>query len=188
MSEKTLANPAAVGLAGFGGTTLLLQFHNLGWCGVSPILWTALFFGGLMQLLAGMKEFQTGNTFGFVAFSTYGAFWMALAGILLGTHFGILSPAANDLGWFLVMFTIITAIFFLGAMRLSCTHAVLFLTLLLGFIFLDLCTLGGEGLAFFKTVAAIDLIICAATAWYLMAHVALTPLKMNIPIGNPWVK
>ena len=188
MTEKPLANPAVVGLAGFGGTTLLLQFHNLGFCGASPILWTALFFGGLMQLMAGMKEFETGNNFGFAAFCSYGAFWMALSGILLGTHFGILKPTTTDLGWFLIMFTLITAIFLVGAIRLTCTHAVLFLTLLLGFVFLDISHLGGSAMSFFNIIAGVDLIICALTDWYLMAHIALTPLKMNIPLGNPWVK
>jgi len=187
LSDKTLANPAVVGLAGFGGTTLLLQFHNLGWAGAGPVLWTALFFGGLMQLLAGMKEFQTGNNFGFVAFSSYGAFWMSLAGILLGTHFGILQPTTVDIGWFLVMFTLLTAIFFVGAMRISSAHAVLFLTLLLGFIFLDISHLGGPDMAFFNIVAAIDLIICALTAWYIMAHVMLAPLNVKLPLGKPWV-
>jgi uncharacterized protein len=186
LSEKTLANPAVVGLAGFGGTTLLLQFHNFGLCGASPVLWTALFFGGLMQLMAGMKEFQTGNNFGFVAFSTYGAFWMSLAGILLGSHFGILQPTTVDIGWFLVMFTFITAIFLIGAVRISGAHGLLFLTLLLGFIFLDISHLGGPALSFFTTIAAIDLVVCALTAWYIMAHVALTPLNVAIPLGKPW--
>ena len=188
MSEKSLANPAVVGLAGFGGTTLLLQFHNFGWYGASPILWTALFFGGLMQLMAGMKEFETGNNFGFAAFSSYGTFWMALGGILLGTHFGILQPTTIDLGWFLVMFTLITCIFFLGAIRISSAHGLLFLTLLLGFIFLDISHLGGPAMSFFNIVAAIDLVICALTAWYIMAHIALTPLRMTIPLGKPWVE
>lgn len=182
-----LANPAVVGLAGFGGTTLLLQFHNFGWCGASPVLWTALFFGGLMQLMAGMKEFQTGNNFGFVAFSSYGAFWMALGGILLGTHFGILQPTTADLGWFLVMFTLLTAIFLIGAIRISRAHALLFLTLLLGFAFLDVSHLSGPELSSFTRVAAVDLTICAFTAWYIMAHVALGPLKVRIPLGKPLV-
>ena len=55
MSEKPiLGNPAVVGLAGFGGTTLLLQFHNLGLCGVGPVIWAAIFFCGLAQLIAGL--------------------------------------------------------------------------------------------------------------------------------------
>jgi succinate-acetate transporter protein len=187
VNEKTLANPAVVGLAGFGGTTLLLQFHNFGWCGASPVLWTALFFGGLMQLMAGMKEFQTGNSFGFAAFSSYGAFWMALGGILLGTHFGILQPTAADLGWFLVVFTLITAVFLIGAVRMSRAHGLLFLTLLLGFVFLDISHLAGPALSFFTTVAAVDLTICALSAWYIMAHITLEPLNVRIPLGKPFV-
>ncbi len=186
--ERALANPAAVGLAGFGGTTLLLQFHNLGLAGSGPVLWTALFFGGLMQLMAGMKEFETGNSFGFAAFSSYGAFWMALGGILLGSHYGILEPTEVDTGWFLVVFTLITAIFFIGAMRISSAHAVLFLTLLLGFIFLDISHLGGPELSFFNIVAAVDLIICALAAWYIMAHIILTPMNVKVPLGKPWIK
>lgn len=187
MNEKTLGNPAVVGLAGFGGTTLLLQFHNFGWCGASPVLWTAFFFGGLMQLIAGMKEFQTGDNFGFVSFSSYGAFWMALGGILLGTHFGILQSTTADLGWFLVMFTLLTAVFLIGAVWISRAHGLLFSTLFLGFAFLDVSHLGGPALSFFTRVAAVDLTVWALTAWYIMAHVALGPLNVRIPLGKPLV-
>jgi succinate-acetate transporter protein len=141
----------------------------------------------LMQLMAGMKEFETGNNFGFAAFSSYGAFWMALGGILLGTHFGILQPTTADLGWFMVMFTVITAIFLVGAVRLSRAHGVLFITLLLGFIFLDISHLGGPAMSFFTIVAAVVLIVCALSAWYIMAHIALAPLKVRIPLGKPMV-
>ena len=179
-------NPAVVGLAGFGGTTLLLQFHNLGWCGASPILWCALFFGGLMQLMAGMKEFETGNNFGFAAFSTYGAFWMALGGILLGTHYGILNNTTTDTGWFLVMFTVITLLFFLGSMKISGTHAFLFLTLYLGFIFLDISHLGGP--AIFTKIAGVDLILCACAAWYLMVYIIFDQLGWKLQLGKPWIQ
>ena len=116
MTERPLGNPAVVGLAGFGGTTLLLQFHNLGLCTTGPVLWCAFFFGGLMQLLVGLQEFRTGNNFGFAVFSTYGAFWMTLGGIFLGTHYDILGITTTDIGWTLVMFTAITFIFFIGSM------------------------------------------------------------------------
>ncbi len=138
-----------------------------------------------MQLMAGMKEFQTGNDFGFAAFSSYGAFWMAIAGILLGTHFGILQPTTVDIGWFLVMFTLITAIFFVGAIRISFAHGLLFLTLLLGFTFLDISHLCGPAMSFFTIIAAVDLVICALVAWYIMAHVILTPLNVKVLWGDP---
>jgi len=79
MTENKAANPAVVGLAGFGITTLLLQIHNLGLCGVGPVFCAAVMFGGLAQMIAGYFEFKCGNNFGFSAFVSYGAFWLGLA-------------------------------------------------------------------------------------------------------------
>ncbi len=179
-------NPAVVGLAGFGGTTLLLQFHNLGWAGPGVVLWMAIFFGGLAQLMAGMQEFKTGNNFGFCAFSTYGAFWLTIGGIFLGKHFGILNITNTDIGWTLVVFTLITFILFTGAIRQNGMLAFTFLTLLLGFIMLDISHLGGP--AIWTKIAAIDLIICALSAWYLMAHIFFAQMDVNLPVGKAWVK
>ena len=74
----------------------------------------------------------------FGAFSTYGALWMALAGIYAGMHFGILTPSTTDIGWFLVAFTAPTIVYTLAACRVSGAHSLLFVTLLIGFIGLDL--------------------------------------------------
>ncbi|MEJ2226138.1 MAG: acetate uptake transporter [Syntrophobacterales bacterium] len=82
-TEIKIGNPAVVGLAGFGMTTLLLQFHNLGWVAISPIIWLGFIFGGFAQLIAGFLEFRTGNNFGFCAFSGYGAFWISLAFLVI---------------------------------------------------------------------------------------------------------
>ena len=72
------ADPAPLGLAGFALTTFLLSGHNASF--IPDLIWVgpALFYGGLAQLLAGMWEFRNRNVFGATAFSTYGAFWMAL--------------------------------------------------------------------------------------------------------------
>jgi uncharacterized protein len=180
-----LSNPAVVGLAGFGGTTLLLQFHNLGWSGTGCLLWTALFFGGLMQLIAGFKEFSTGNNFAFAAFSTYGAFWMALAGIYLGIHFDIMSISTTDIGWFLVSFTLITSIYMVASFRANWALSFLFFTLLLGYIFLDVSHLGGP--AFLTMVAGVDLIICGLTALYVMASIVLAQFGWVLPLGKGWL-
>jgi len=182
-----LANPAAVGLAAFGATTLLLQFHNLGFVGVNVVMWLAFFFGGITQLIAGFLEFKTGNNFGFAAFTTYGAFWIALGGIWLNDQLGFTPIPGTDLGWFLVVFTLITGIFFIGSLKQSSALAWVFLTLLVGFILLDMGHLIPGG-AFFNQIAGGELIICALTAWYLMAHVILTPLGINLPAGKPWIK
>ena len=185
MGEKALGNPAVVGLAGFGGTTLLLQFHNLGWWGAGALLWCALFFGGLMQLIAGMKEFATGNNFGFAVFSTYGAFWMAIAGIYLGIHFNIMNITTADVGWFLVAFTFITFIYMIGSFRISWVLSFVFFTLFLGFILLDISHIAG--LAALTTVAAVDLILCALAALYIMAEIVLGQFGWKLPVGRGWL-
>jgi succinate-acetate transporter protein len=187
MKAPLLANPAAVGLGGFGATTLLLQIHNLGLIGVGPVMWLAFFFGGLAQLVAGFQEFKTGNNFGFAAFTTYGAFWIALAGIWLNAQLKFTAISSVEVGWFLVVFTGLTAIYFIGSLKQNSTLAWVFLTLLIGFILLDIGHLV-PGAGVFNTIAAVELIVCALLAWYLMAHVILTPLGFNVPAGKAWIK
>ncbi len=112
--------------------------------------------------------------------------WLVIGGILLGTHYQILNITTTDIGWTLVMFTIITCIFFIGAMRQNTMLSITFLTLVLGLILLDLGNLGG-GAVWIK-VAAVDLIICAFSAWYMMAHVILAQVNLVLPMGKPWIK
>jgi uncharacterized protein len=183
----SLSNPAAIGLGAFGATTILLQLHNLGLAGTGVVIWLAFFFGGLAQFIAGLQEFKTGNNFGSAAFVTYGAFWMALGGIFLSTQMGIFSITGTDVGWFLVVFTGLTLIYFIGAMKQNSALAWVFLTLFLGFVLLDIGHLVPNA-AVFNKIAAVELIACALIAWYLMAHVILAPLKINIPAGKPWIK
>ena len=115
--KPALANPAAVGLGAFGATTILLQFHNLGFVSVGAVMWMALAFGGFAQLVAGFLEYRNGNNFGFAAFTTYGAFWIALGGIWLNTQLKFAAISTTDVGWFLVVFTGLTAIYFIGSLE-----------------------------------------------------------------------
>jgi succinate-acetate transporter protein len=186
-SEKGLANPAAVGLGAFGATTMLLQFANLGFVSIGPVMWLAFFFGGLAQLVAGFLEYRNGNNFGFAAFTTYGAFWIALGGIWLNAQLKFTAISTTDVGWFLVVFTMLTVIYFIGSLKQNSAMAWVFLTLLVGFILLDIGHLV-PGAAVFNKIAAVELIVCALLAWYLMSHVILTPLKINLPAGKAWIK
>jgi succinate-acetate transporter protein len=182
-----LGNPAVVGLAGFGMTTLLLQFHNLGLSGVGGVVWTGLIFGGAAQLFAGLQEQKMGNNFGYSAFTSYGAFWIALCGILLGNNFGIYKLTPTDLGWFLVGWTLYTFILLIGSLRIHMAMFLTFLTLEVGFILLDLEKFGfGESLGFW---AGVDLTACALLAWYMMAHVIYLDLfgRDILPVGKPLV-
>jgi hypothetical protein len=108
MAEQKLGNPAVVGLAGFGLTTMVLQFHNVGWIGLGPVVWLGLIFGGLAQMIAGLQEMKTGNNFGYCAFTGYGCFWIALTLLLLGNHYNIYTSSKTDVGWFLIAWTLFT--------------------------------------------------------------------------------
>src|SRR5579872_5698666 len=79
----TAANPAPLGLCGFALTTFVLSAANAQlFTGATIVVGLALFYGGVAQLLAGMWEFKSGNTFGATAFTSYGAFWLAVGASL----------------------------------------------------------------------------------------------------------
>jgi len=187
MSEQKLGNPAVVGLAGFGLTTLVLQFHNVGWMpSIGPVVWLGLVFGGLAQLIAGLQEQKTGNNFGYCAFTSYGAFWIALCLMLLGNKYELFKASTTDVGWFLVAWTLFTAILWVGALKIHGAMAVTFTALLLGFILLDLAHFGFPGLT---VVAGYVLIVAALAAWYMMARIILNEVygKELLPAGRPWL-
>ena len=77
-TDKAVANPAPLGLAGFGLTTIVLSSINAGFLpheAVVVVVPLAFAYGGVAQIIAGILEFRTGNTFGMVAFTSYGLFW-----------------------------------------------------------------------------------------------------------------
>src|SRR5437899_12462579 len=111
--SSPVADPAPLGLAAFALTTFMLSGHNATF--IPDIVWVglALFYGGVVQLLAGMWEFRNRNTFGATAFSTYGGFWLALGGfvVLLSASKGFAgllkgTDVDNSLAWFLIAFAI----------------------------------------------------------------------------------
>ena len=82
--EEKLSNPAPLGLAGFGMTTMLLNIHNAGFFPIGTmILAMGIFYGGLAQIIAGILEYKKGNTFGTTAFTSYGLFWLTLVFIIV---------------------------------------------------------------------------------------------------------
>ncbi len=186
MSQPKLGNPAVVGLSGFGLTTLVLQFHNLGLCGIGPVFALAVVFGGLAQLVAGFQEQKMGNNFGFCAFTGYGAFWISFAVILIGNRFKIFESSPTDVGYFLVAFTLFTLILWVASMKVHMAMFVTFSLLLVGFILLDLAHFGFPGMT---KVAGVELILCALSALYMMAHVVFLDLfgRDVLPVGKPVV-
>ncbi len=185
-SAPKACNPAVVGLAAFGLTTLLLQFHTLGWVGLGPVIWVGLIFGGLAQMVAGFQEMKTGNNFGYCAFTAYGAFWISLCLLLLAGHFNLFKASTTDVGWFLTAWTLFTAILWVGSLRIHGAMALTFSLLLIGFVLLDI---GHFGFPVMNTVAAVVLIGCALSAWYMMARIILNELygRELLPAGKAWL-
>lgn len=183
-----LGNPAVVGLGGFGLTTLLLQFHNLGWMGMAPVIWAGFFFGGIGQFIAGLQEQKSGNNFGYAAFSAYGAFWIMLCAYLLGSTSGVkmLALSETDLGFFMFAWTLFSAGLWVASFRVSKAMALTFTTLMIGFVLLDLTF---WDIANLKAIASWDLIFCALLAWYMMLHVIFLSLfgRDILPVGKPLV-
>ncbi|MFA6403295.1 MAG: acetate uptake transporter [Salinivirgaceae bacterium] len=173
MQTSKLGNPAVVGLGGFGLTTFLLQFHNIGIMGLGPVVAMGFIFGGLAQLIAGFMEQKTGNNFGFAAFTSYGSFWIGLGIIWLLNYFNIYPSSATDIGFYLLVWTFLTAIFWVGSLFIHRAMFITFTTLLIGFILLDF---GHFGFPLMNKVAGYELLICAASAWYMMAAIIINDL------------
>lgn len=125
------ANPAPLGLTGFAMTTFILSIVNAGLVAKTDanFVGLAIAFGGLGQLLAGMWEFRAGNTLGATAFSTYGAFWIAVAVGVLTKTFG--GPGVS---YYFLAFGILTFLFLLSALRTNLALIAVFFFLTLTYL------------------------------------------------------
>ena len=135
------ANPAALGLVGFGLTTVLLSLVNAGVLpagGEGVVVPLALAYGGLIQIIAGLLEFRVANTFGMTAFLSYGAFWWWFALMLIFNHFGVidLSTAGPTVGVALMLWGVLTLYLWISTFRLSRMLFLVFLTLWITFFLL----------------------------------------------------
>jgi succinate-acetate transporter protein len=144
------ANPAPLGLAGFGITTLVLSMMNANLVSfdknVTVVLGLAIAYGGLAQLLAGMWEFRTGNTFGAVAFTSYGAFWISFYFLVQVQLPGLVKAGdpGSAIGLYLWAWAIFTGYMFLCSFASARSVSVVFLLLTLTFIFLGIGNSGAS--------------------------------------------
>lgn len=164
----TSANPAPLGLLGFGMTTILLNFHNAGCYPLdSMILAMGLFYGGLAQIIAGIMEWKKGNTFATTAFTSYGLFWMTLVALILlpKTDLGIVAPEkASAMALYLFMWGLFTLVMFKGTMYISRALQVVFGLLTVLFFLLAAGDATGEEM--FTRIAGWEGIVCGAAAMY----------------------
>jgi uncharacterized protein len=162
------ADPGPLGLGAFAGTTFVLSMINarlVGAGATGAVFGLALLYGGLVQILAGMWEFRTGNTFGAVVFTSYGAFWASLY-ILL--HTSVVAIPVKEvgaaIGLFLWMWTIFTVLMLIAALRTAGVIALVFVLLLITFIFLAI-GFSGTSLSTIKIGGYFGL-ATAVVAWY----------------------
>jgi uncharacterized protein len=164
----TPADPGPLGLAGFAMTTFVLSMFNaklVGAGGEPVVLGLAIAYGGLAQLLAGMWEFRTGNTFGAVAFTSFAAFWISF--FVLVTFFAPQIPAADAghaVGLYLWAWAIFTTYMFVASLRTTGAIALVFFLLAITFILLGIGNSGAHE-NIIKWGGYLGL-ATAAAAWY----------------------
>lgn len=169
MGDK-LANPAPLGLLGFGMTTVLLNIHNAGIYPLdSMILAMGLVYGGLAQVIAGVMEYKKGNTFGTLAFSSYGLFWWSLIILLLLPDFTLFSPAVTTpdntaMAVYFFMWGVFTLLMFFGTLKSNRAIQFVFSSLTVLFFLLMLVRLTGN--ADLQLITGIEGILCGASAIY----------------------
>lgn len=178
-----LANPAPLGLAGFALTTWMLSMVNAGWyaaASVPMVLALAFAFGGTAQFAAGLLELPRGNTFGFVAFCAYGAFWWSFALFVL--FFEPHVPAAF-VGWYLFMWGVFTFYMWIGSMALTRAVSYIFLALWITFLLL---ALGAWGIGGAHMIGGYAGLVTAAIAFYVSAAEVIneTHGRIVLPLGN----
>ncbi len=185
--KALLADPAPLGLAGFAFTTFLLSFVNVGWLSLGDTAGTvialAIFWGGLGQLLAGVFEMRRGNTFGFTAFSSYGAFWLFFAFLLILNQAGLVTVTDVALGTALLLFGVFTFYMWIPAMFANLGLNLTFLFLWLAFVFLGLGKVLPNAMAT-QAGGVFGILAAAAAAYVSFAIVTNSILGAGtIPVG-----
>jgi succinate-acetate transporter protein len=143
-----IADPGPLGLAAFALTTFVLSMFNaklLGAGGEPIVFGLALTYGGLAQLLAGMWEFRTGNTFGAVAFTSYGAFWLSFWAFVQFFEKDVpTKDAGHAVGLFLIAWGIFTTYMFIASLRTTAAVSLVFILLAVTFFFLGIGNAGAH--------------------------------------------
>lgn len=186
MTEKELANPSALGLGGFALTTFILNVVNAGIIpreSIGMVLPMGLFYGGMAQFCAGMWEMKRGDTFGATAFSSYSAFWLGLATMILLESAGIISKVPLEgMAVFLIAWGIFTVYMTICTFKIAKGLVAVFVTLTPLFFLLAI----GEFYHTVKIIAGYEGIFCAFCAWYCSAAVVIESCygRELLPLGK----
>ena len=185
--KEGTANPAPLGLLGFGMTTVLLNLHNAGLFPLSAMIaGMGVFVGGCAQIIAGIMEYKKNNTFGMTAFCAYGFFWLSLVAIWTFPTLGIAdASSAFSMGFYLVIWGLFTTGMFFGTLKMTRVHQVVFATLAVLFFLLAAADFTGNPII--KMVAGMEGIICGLSAFYGAIALVLNEVfgKTVLVMGGP---
>src|SRR6266436_6817310 len=203
-AAPAVANPAPLGLSAFALTTFVLSASNAQFLftGIPPVtgaiaLGLAAFYGGIVQIIAGIQEFRAGNTFGATAFCSYGGFWLAVAFTLAplfgGKNLvdlasaGAATDAAKGVGIFLLGWTIFTGMMFLGTLRSNLALMAVFFFLFLTFLGLTIGWLSGLPTTGSASLTWVNIggwlgIVTALLAWYTALSGVLASVKSSFQL------
>ena len=183
--QDTMANPAPLGLMGFGMTTVLLNLHNAGLFPLGTmILAMGIFYGGIAQVLAAIMEFKKNNTFGTTAFGSFGLFWFTLAFLLIFPVMGWGdAPTTAAMVSYLVMWGIFTSVMFIGTLKLNRALQVVFFSLAVLFFLLAIGDATGSTVV--TRIAGIEGIFCGSSAIYAALAQVLNSVygRTVVPLG-----
>ena len=184
MNESKIANPAPLGLLGFGMTTVLLNLHNAGVITLSAVIVAMGFaLGGSAQIIAGLMEFKKDNVFGATAFTAYGLFWWSLIFIWCNPFNNIPADSVS-MGFYLLLWGIFTLFMSIGTLKHNRATQVVFFSLALLFFLLSISDF--TGIEVIHTIAGIEGIFCGCSAIYSsMAQVLNNEFgKTVLPLGK----
>jgi hypothetical protein len=201
-TDSSIGDPAPLGLAGFGLTTLILMVIDIGWLNGGAtigVLALAAAYGGLAQFVAGLWAFRRGNTFSGTAFCSFGAFWLSYVLFVwfFGAKIGSTDPSVSTLqvangfvGLFLLSWGIFTAYMAVASLAASKMVTVVFVLLAITFVLLAIGAWGDDapGAGFTRIGGVVGLLTAIAALYTSFADVTnATWHRVVLPTGSPFV-
>jgi succinate-acetate transporter protein len=184
--RDTSANPAPLGMMGFGLTTILLNLQHAGLVAQgSPAAALGIACGGLAQLFAGVMEWRKRNTFGTVAFLAYGLFWLSLAALLLAPRFGLSDPAdRSGMAAYLFVWGLFSVVLFVATLKMNRAVMVVFFALTI--LFFLLAVADATASPRIEWIAGCEGILCGLGAIYVGAAQVLNEVwgRTVLPLGS----
>ena len=186
MADSKLANPGALGLGAFALTTFILNIVNAGIVSadnLGMVLPVGIFYGGIAQFCAGLWDVKRGDIFGATCFTSFGAFWMAIAVMVLLENTGVIDSVPREgMAILFIAWGIFAAYATVASYKVAKAVVAVFVLLVVLFILLAI----GEWNSTVHTVAGYEGIIVALLAWYCSAAILINTLFSRdvLPLGH----